>query len=210
MYTDRNRFPFPTPKFAAVAALVASLAVTSNSVHAQSAQRWSLQGSAIHVGTMGEAYEGMAGGVGAELQLRFTPGRLSIGVGVQSSTHQVDLGEFGKEDATLAGGFIEPRIVFDVGSDRFAPYGSARIAFLEQALTVETIKASASGTQMNIGGGLLMRMSPRVNFDVGVTYGSINFSDIEVTYLGQTETVNGSSGTGKNLVLRAGVAIGLW
>jgi hypothetical protein len=176
---------------------------------AQSAQRWSAQGSLIYVGTFGDAYEGMSGGPGGELQIRFTPGRLSLGIGGQTSSHSVDLEEFGKQDATLAGGFIEPRFVFDVGSDRFAPYGAARLAYLKQSLTLEGLEASASGTQLNIGGGVLVRMSPRINLDLGATFGAINFDDVKLSYQGESITVPGTSGSGQNLVLRAGLAIGL-
>jgi hypothetical protein len=176
---------------------------------AQSAQRWSLQGSLIYVGTFGDAYEGMTGGPGGELQLRYTPGQFSLGIGGQTSMHKVDIAEYGEEDATLSGGFIEPRYVFDVGSDRYAPYGSARLAFLKQSLTLEGLEASASGTQINVGGGVLIRLSPRVNLDLGATFGAINFGDVKLTYLGESLTVDGTSGSGQNLVLRAGVAIGL-
>ena len=55
-----------------------------------------------------------------------------------------------------------------------------------------------------------MRLSPRVNLDLGATYGLINFSDVEVDVAGLGKTkVEGTSGNGSNLVLRAGLAIGL-
>lgn len=208
MQTRRTALPFIN--LATLTALVAVFTLTASDAQAQSAQRWSLQGSLLYVGTYGEAYSGMQPGGGAEIQLRFTPGRLSIGIGAQSSTHEIDLEEYGKENATISGGFIEPRMVFDVGSDRFAPYGAARIAFLKQAATLFGVEASASGTQLNIGGGFLVRMTPRVNMDLGLTYGSINFQDFELSYQGETATVEGSSGSGQNLVIRVGIAVGLW
>ncbi len=198
--------------FAALAAL-ALLALPAAS-HAQSAQRYSVQASGIFVGTFGEAYDGLKDGAGIEAQFRITPGAWSYGFGLQGSSHKFDDTSLGSESVTLAGVFFEPRRVIDVGSSQFAPYVSARVAFLQQSLDVDvngtTISASASGAQLNGGGGVLVRLSPRVNLDLGATYGLINFSDVEVDVAGLGKTkVEGTSGNGSNLVLRAGLAIGL-
>lgn len=198
--------------FAALAAL-ALLALPAAS-HAQSAQRYSVQASGIFVGTFGEAYDGLKDGAGIEAQFRITPGAWSFGFGLQGSSHKFDDTSLGNESVTLAGIFFEPRRVIDVGSSQFAPYVSARVAFLQQSLDVDvngtTISASASGAQLNGGGGVLVRLSPRVNLDLGATYGLINFSDVEVDVAGLgTTKIEGTSGNGSNLVLRAGLAIGL-
>ena len=137
-----------------------------------------------------------------------------MGVPARASSHSLDLDDLGTEDVILAGGFIEPRYVFDIGQDRYAPYASARLAYLEQSIDLDldgvSVSASANGTQLNVGGGFLVRLSSRVNLDVGATIGRINFDDVEVTVPGQgTVTVEGSSGSGQNLVLRVGLAIGL-
>jgi hypothetical protein len=176
---------------------------------AQSAQRFSAQGSLIHVSPSGEAYEGLGAGVGFELQARYTPSALSLGAGYQSSSHDLDLGEFGTESATIAGFFLEPRYVIDIGRDNMAPYIAGRLAFLTQKAEFEGIDVSASGTQINIGGGLLIRLTPRVNVDLGLTYGAIDFDDVEAEFGGETVTFEGTGGSGKNLVLRAGIAVGL-
>ena len=195
-----------------VAGAVGIAFLSASDVAAQSAQRWSLQGSALAVGVSGDAYEGLSGGLGGELQLRFTPGRLSVGVGVQASWHDLDLDEFGTETVRLAGGFVEPRFVFDVGADRYAPDAAARLAVLTHRVDLgDGIDASASGTQLNVGGGVLVRLTPRVNLDLGLTVGGIDFDDVEITLPGEgTFIVTGSSGSGTNLVWRAGLAIGLF
>lgn len=198
--------------FAALAAL-ALLALPAAS-HAQSAQRYSVQASGIFVGTFGEAYDGLKDGAGIEAQFRITPSAWSFGFGLQGSSHSFDDTSLGSESVTLAGIFFEPRRVIDVGSSQFAPYVSARIAFLQQSLDVDvngtTVSASASGAQLNGGGGVLVRLSPRVNLDLGATYGLINFSDVEINVAGAGSTkIEGTSGNGSNLVLRAGLAIGL-
>jgi hypothetical protein len=194
---------------------VAALALAADAVQAQTAQRWSLQLSGISVGAQGEAYEGLSNGVGMEAQVRMTPSVWSFGAGLQYSAHTLDFGgQLGEETVTLTGLFIEPRRIFDVGSASFVPYASGRLSFLQQAVELDangtTVEATASGAQLNAGGGLLFRMTPRVNLDLGATYGLINFGDVEVNVpgIGRT-TVDGSSGSGSNLVSRVGVAIGL-
>lgn len=199
---------------AAVAAALLALLVTPQHASAQSAQRYSVQASGIFVGTFGEAYDGLKSGAGIEAQFRITPGAWSYGFGLQGSSHKFDDATLGNETVTLAGVFFEPRRVIDVGSSQFAPYVSARLAFLQQSLDLDvngtTVSASASGAQVNGGGGVLIRLSPKVNLDLGATYGLIKFSDIEVDVSGLGKTkIEGSSGNGSNLVLRAGLAIGL-
>lgn len=203
------------PRLLARALLAAAvlLAVAPPAASAQSAQRHSLQLSGIFVGTYGTAYEGLKDGGGLELQYRLTPGLWSVGVGLQSSVHTFSDASLSGMDVSLAGLFIEPRRILDVGSAQFAPYLSARLSFLQQSLdvptTAGTVTATASGTQLNGGGGVLLRLSPRVNLDLGATYGLINFGDVALSGGGGRSTVSGTSGNGSNLVLRAGVAIGL-
>lgn len=193
---------------------VFAVALSSIPAAAQSAQRYSVQASGIFVGTFGEAYDGLKNGPGFEAQFRITPSAWSFGFGIQGSAHSFDDEVLDSESVTLAGVFFEPRRVIDVGSSQVAPYVSARLAFLQQSLDLDingtTVSASANGAQVNGGGGILVRLSPRVNLDLGATYGLIRFGDVEVDIAGVGRTtVEGSSGNGSNLVLRAGVAIGL-
>jgi hypothetical protein len=193
---------------------LAALFATSVPAGAQSAQRFSLQFSGLFVGVSGEAYEGLDSGPGFEAQFRFNPSAFSIGLGFQASSHGLAIEDVGSEDVQLAGGFLEPRYVFDIGQDKYAPYASARLAYLKQSIDLDlddvSVSASANGTQLNIGGGVLVRLSSRVNLDVGATIGRIDFDDVEVTIPGEgTVSVAGSSGSGQNLVLRLGLAIGL-
>lgn len=202
------------------ALLVAGLLTTwpPRTAQAQSAQRWSVQASGLHVGVFGDAYEGLKAGLGAEVQLRFTPGVWSFGIGGQASSHGTTGEGFDGQTVMLQGAFIEPRRVIDIGSSRVAPYLSARLAYLQQTIdftlsdgvSVLDVNAEASGAQVNAGGGLLVRISPRVNLDLGATYGVIRFGDVIVNVPGFGQSnVAGTSGTGQNLVLRAGLAIGL-
>lgn len=196
-----------------LALLAAALASTSAA--AQSAQRWSIQVSGISVGAYGEAYEGLSNGVGLEAQVRLTPSLWSFGAGFQSSLHTADFGEgIGEQDISLVGLFVEPRRVLETGSTSFAPYLSGRLSVLQQSADIDvagfgTVSAEATGAQLNGGGGILFRLSPRINLDVGATFGLVNFGDVELSAGGETQTVEGTSGNGTNLVVRVGLAIGL-
>ncbi len=194
-------------RLVAVLLLVAPAA----SLTAQSAQQFSAQGSLLYVSPSGDAYEGLKSGAGFEAQVRYTPSAFSIGAGYQTSSHDIFLDDFGNRTAKIAGIFVEPRYVIDVGSSSYAPYIAARLAKLTQSAELEEydIKMSASGTQMNLGGGVLVRMTPRINMDLGLTYGAIDFDDGELTWQGETIIVEGTGGSGKNLVLRVGATIGL-
>jgi hypothetical protein len=209
--------------------LLCGVAALAPALAAQSAQRWSIQASALGVGVFGDAYEGLTSGFGGEAQVRVTPSLWSYGFGGQLSQHSLD--GF-TEKISLMGVFFEPRRVFDVGSGKIAPYLSARLAYLRQSGSFEVglgrlaqtpdpdvrlslqrraeLSLAASGFQGNVGGGVLVRMSPRVNLDLGVTLGLIRFGDVTAKVDGEgAGSFAGTSGTGQNAVFRAGLAFGL-
>jgi hypothetical protein len=134
----------------------------------QTAQPYSVQVSALH-NWMGPDHMG----VGFEVQGRWNPGLLSIGGGIQRTTH-LDFGDA----TTLTGFFIEPRRVFLAG-DRTAPYASARFAvtqWREESGTPLSSRdgydESFTGVTVNAGGGLLFRVTSRSNLDLGITVGA--------------------------------------
>src|SRR5690242_7775771 len=158
-----------------VALTIAGLSATPAAARAQSAQRFSLQGSALYASLFGSAYDGFKGGPGFEGQLRYTsPLGWSFGAGFQFTQHSVN---GVSEKASLLGPFVEPRYTFELPAyESVAPYLSARVAVLQQRLTVNDVQGTSSGFTANGGGGLLLRLGPRVNLDVGATYGFTNFS----------------------------------
>ena len=82
---------------------------------AQTAQRFSVQVSALGNTLFGDDFTGMKTGFGAEAQLRYNPSAFSIGAGIQYTNHGVDLEELGIPDqgfdfsSSLTGFFVEPR-----------------------------------------------------------------------------------------------------
>src|SRR5207237_5261596 len=79
-------------------------------------------------------------GYGAEAQIRYTLSALSIGAGFQFTSHAGKPYALALDDgssvavtgvgAKLFGVFVEPRYVLFIGSDRAAPYLSARLSML--------------------------------------------------------------------------------
>ncbi len=201
-------------RFPAVLVSLALLGLGVATAQAQTARRYSVQASALYVGMFGSAFDGVKDGAGLEVQGRYNPSAFSIGLGVQASVHSMGF-EGESQTVNFAGGFVEPRYVIDVGSPSAAPYLAARIAYLEQSASVTvngtSVHLTAGGTQLNLGGGALLRLSPRVNLDLGATFGAIHFAEVtaDVPGYGSQTFDTGSSGSGQNLVLRAGLAIGL-
>jgi hypothetical protein len=189
--------------------VVAVTGMLSRDLQAQSAQAISLQASGLYNGVFGDVFTGLGDGVGAEAQLRYTPGALSIGAGFQYTNHGLDNLP---GDARLYGGFVEPRYRIHAGSNVVAPYLSARFSLLKVGFSDETLSLSSSFIQLNGGGGLLFRLGSRVNMDVGATYGYDRLGEgtltIESDDAGPQAIPVGAS-SGSNVVVRLGFALGI-
>ena len=181
--------------YAAVVALVIARPAESA---AQSAQMWSVQGSLLLANV--DLGSKLVGGAGIEAQLRVTPASLfSAGLGFQSTTHSS-----GGDKLTLTGVFVEPRYALDIGSDRFAPYLAGRVALLSQTADLKAAPgAKSNGFALGGGGGLLIRASTTVNFDVGVAFVNQSFSDAKAS---NGATVRFDSFFG--YVVKGGVSVG--
>ena len=177
--------------------ILPALLLLPTSSAAQSAQKYSFQASALGSFPGGDL-EGVKAGVGYELQIRWNPGAFSFGVGIEQTFHELD--DPTDRNVRLTGGFFEPRYVIDTGSDKAVPYLAARFAASETH--VDGARDSAIGYTVNGGGGLLVRLGPAINLDLGVTLG---WKDLGETTLGNTVV---DLGTGTNLIIRAGLAFG--
>lgn len=206
-------------RFGSLMAVCGAVCVAASTAEAQAGQRFSIQGSALYADLNGDAFEGLDAGPGFEAQVRYnfqTRIPFSIGIGYQRTMH--GFAESGLEDLdmTLSGVFLEPRVVINTGSERVAPYLSARFSRLTERVdeTIEDtqVELEASGFTANFGGGLLFNLTPNINLDAGATFGYTNFGDLELKLDGVTippgpdEDADGGSGTG--FVLRVGLIIG--
>lgn len=172
---------------------------------AQTAQPFSVQASGLLVVPTGEAFSDTETGPGFEVQVRRNFDARSLGIGFQWSSHGVTGAD---NPLSLLGVFAEPRYVLPAGTAKAAPYISGRVAVFQQRLESEGTTGSATGAQLNAGGGMLISLSPAVNLDLGATVGLLRFGAYEVRFPGGGGfEVPGSSGA--NFVLRAGLAVGL-
>ncbi|MGH7525628.1 MAG: hypothetical protein ACREMX_02885 [Gemmatimonadales bacterium] len=178
----------------------------SRELAAQSAQPISLQGSGLFNAVFGNVFTGLRDGIGAEAQIRYTPGAFSVGAGFQYTNHEL---EGRSEDARLYGGFVEPRYRIHAGSNVVAPYLSARFSLLKVGFSGGDLSLSSTFMQLNGGGGLLLRLGSRVNLDLGATYGYNRLGDGTLTRESSGSSVPVKSSSGSNVVARLGLAIGL-
>lgn len=186
--------------------LIIALGAWSGELNAQSAQPLSLQGSGLFNGVFGNVFTGLEDGIGGEVQLRYTPSALSVGAGFQYTTHELK----GRSDnARLYGGFVEPRYRIHAGSNVLAPYLSARFSLLKVGFSGGDLSLSSSFIQLNGGGGLLYRLGPRINLDLGATYGYNRLGGGTLTSESAGSSVPVESSSGSNIMVRLGLAIGL-
>jgi hypothetical protein len=188
-----------------LAGLVAGALLTAE-LSAQSAQAVSLQISGLYNGLFGDVFDGLNNGFGAEGQVRYTPGALSFGAGFSYTLHNYD---FLPEDAKLYGGFFEPRYRIHTGSNVVAPYLSARFSWLNMGFTGDDLSVSSDFIQINGGGGLLYRLGPRLNLDLGATFGYNHLGEGDFTSKQDGLLASFPDQQGTNVVVRLGVAVGL-
>ena len=217
------------------AAVALAITCAAPVLSAQSRQRFSLQASGLYAKPFGGDYETfkVGNGMGAEAQLRYTPGAFSIGAGFQLTSHTAPsyallLDDGSRADVTgvgvkLFGAFIEPRVVFLVGSDRIAPYISGRLSLLRYSNTANwairsqsysgTMSSNTSGLTANGGGGMLVRLTPRTNLDLGATYGFSSFGKFKNKVSDRSgesaEQRSNKGGSGSNVIVRVGLAVGI-
>ena len=204
----------PAPAARLLLACLTAAALPARAATAQTAQRLSVQGSAIVTKLFGDGFETMTAGPGVEAQLRYTRGATSFGAGFQYTRHGDTEAEADGHDANigLLGIFFEPRYVISTGSSRAAPYLSARLGFAQFDVRVnfsdgDVITFTSNGVTANGGGGVLVSLTPRVNLDAGATFGYSGYRDVSADISGRP--FEQEMGSGLNVVLRLGLAIGL-
>ncbi|MDP1861335.1 MAG: hypothetical protein Q8K82_21855 [Gemmatimonadaceae bacterium] len=183
---------------------VALLSAAPRLLVSQTAQQWSVQASALLVRPSGEAFVDTKSGPGFELQLRRNSSPWSVGGGVQYSRH--DIGA--SDPLSLVGIFLEPRFILPFATSQAAPYASARVAVFQQRLSASGVTGKATGGQINAGGGVLLRLSKNANLDVGATIGYLKFGEFVIAFP-EGGGITSKAASGTNIVLRAGLALGL-
>ena len=157
------------------------LCLVSGTLHAQNAQPYAAQVSALF--TTIRAGSESVGGAGVELQQRFNRlyategfGALSLGLGGQYTTHTRRNDRLG-----IAGLFVEPRWVPATGLVDVFPYLSARLAVQRMSGEFEFVESGNTfGAAIGIGGGLALKVSRRINIDAGAQLIRQRFGNIGV------------------------------
>jgi hypothetical protein len=185
---------------------LAAATLLRGKLEAQTAQAVSFQVSGLYNGVFGNVFEGLQDGVGGEAQIRYTPGALSVGAGFQFTNHSL---EMRPEDARLYGGFLEPRYRIHTGSNVIAPYVSARFSLLKVGFSGGDLSMNSTFIQLNGGGGVLYRLGPRLNLDLGATYGYNRLGSGTLRSERNGTETPFSSSSGSNVVVRVGFAVGI-
>jgi hypothetical protein len=172
------------------ALVVALLTLFAPDASAQTAQKFSVQVSALGVQLTKVENEDLAFGRGGEIQVRWNPSAFSLGIGAQTTVH--DLANI---SVTYRGGFVEPRYILGSLGNSVGLYASARLMSLSATFDRLGLQIEVNGVAISGGGGLLIRLASRLNADLGVTVGK--------------EFYDGNAADGSTVVTRIGLALGL-
>jgi hypothetical protein len=167
--------------FWAAGRIASLLCLVSGTLHAQNAQPYAAQFSALF--TTIRAASASIGGAGVELQQRFNRlyategfGALSLGLGGQYTTHTRRNDRLG-----IAGLFVEPRWVPATSFVDVFPYVSARLAVQRMTGEFEFVESGNTfGAAIGIGGGLAVKVSRQINIDAGAQLIRQQFGNIGV------------------------------
>jgi hypothetical protein len=148
---------------------LAGLLAGAGPLAAQSAQRFSLQGSgAVLSPTQDDPFFENQTRLGYEAQVRYTFSRLSLGAGYQRSTVYRFSADGVDFSAALSLGFLEPRYVVAAGN-RAALYLAGRFGY-GNLVCSEPCAANDHYLTYGGGGGVLVLLSRRVALDLGSQY----------------------------------------
>ena len=186
-----------------VIAAIALMTATALPAHAQTASPISLQLSGLWSIPFSGRLSNVSNGPGFEAQIRYNPSLFSLGIGGEISWHDVPTTN---RSVRLSGLFIEPRYVLQTSSDKVAPYISGRVAISQTRLAVARRSGTATGFTANAGGGLIIVLGSSVNLDLGATIGAKGLGTATVD---DTTPTVWDLGSGTNVILRVGLAIGL-
>jgi hypothetical protein len=173
-------------------------AAAAPAAHAQTAQRWSIQLSALGVELTNISNDDLRFGGGLELQARYNPSALSIGFGFQTTRHTLRIPSptiARERTVTYNGGFVEPRLILGSLGDFLAFYAAARFMSLSATTEVAGAEAKVQGAALAGGGGVLIHITGRLNAELGATAGK--------------EYYNKNADPGTTVVTRLGLALGL-
>lgn len=199
---------------AALAALVALGSVSA--AHAQDAGdrvppapwerrspvRFAVGGGGIYQSATGTAATRPTDGTGFDVFGSLGVSSLALGVGYQRTQHRAPSADAAR--VVYQGLFVEPR--FSVAPYRnFTPYVNGRVSLLREQVSAGTGSAIERTSVVALGAGIgtLVWLAPSVSLDLGGMY-----SDMRVGSRSGRVAGSGGRGTGRGVMLRAGVVLG--
>ena len=96
---------------------------------------------------------------------------------------------------TYTGAFVEPRLILGSLGDFLAFYAATRFMLLNAKFDVANVETKVDGAAFAGGGGILVRITDRLNAELGATAGK--------------EYYNRNTEDGTTIVTRLGLALGL-
>lgn len=167
------------------------------------AQNFSLAGGGLYATLNGDDFQGINAGLGGDLQFRYhAAGGVSIGGGVQYTSHGI---EGLDPNFGVRAFFADFRYAFErAASPSVTPYLGARVGLAHYGVSSGGSTLSANGTAFGPVGGLLLRLAPTTQLDVGMAWFSVHFGNFSVDGTEQPDT----KASGSALAVRAGVVVG--
>lgn len=167
------------------------------------AQSFSFSASGMYATLSGADFAGINAGLGGDLQFRFHAARgFSVGGGAQYTSHGID---GVSENFGVRAFFVDARYAFPGASSvSVTPYVGGRVGLARYGISAGGSTLSANGTAFGPVGGILVRLSPAAQLDVGFAWFSTHFGDYSID--GNEQSGTDTNGTA--LALRAGVVFG--
>jgi len=167
------------------------------------AQSFSLGGGGVYASLNGSDFDGFGSGLGVDAQFRYhARGGVSIGGGVQYTSHDITGVD---PNLGVRAFFADVRYSFErASSPSITPYIGARAALAHYGVSQGGNSATANGTAFGPAGGMLIRLAPTTQLDVGLVWYSVHFGNFSANGVEQADTKS----SGSSLALRAGVVFG--
>jgi opacity protein-like surface antigen len=193
-----------------VALLAASTSALSAQSHASSlAPRVSVEGAGMYVTVSGDDFRGVHAGMGLDVQGRVAVSVLSLGVGYQHTSHDIDVLT---NNVVVNGVFLEPRLTIPAAPG-VAPYVAGRFALVTQHLKIGISSPLSSadervshGITVGVGGGVGLALSRAVALDAAAIYNRVRFGTVVLD--GEPLPDSDTSGSGVMFRLGLGVSFG--
>jgi hypothetical protein len=167
------------------------------------AQGFSFSGAGLYAALNGSDFEGINAGLGGDLQFRYQATRgVSIGGGFQYTSHGI---EGFSENFGVRAFFVDGRYAFEqAAASSVTPYLGVRVALAHYGVSSGGNELAANGTAFGPIGGLLVRLTPTAQLDIGMAWFAVHFGNAEINGSQQPD----SKSSGSALALRAGVVFG--